>query len=69
MCFVRLFSILVGAALYVAIGMIVNWKVKHVETVPEMVPHREFWCAVPGLVTDGVKFIFHGCKKGDYVNV
>ena len=65
----RLFSILVGAALYVAIGMIVNWKVKHVETVPEMVPHREFWCAVPGLVTDGVKFIFHGCKKGDYVNV
>jgi len=66
---VVLILLLVGAILYVGIGMIVNWKVKGAQSVPEMIPHREFWMSLPFLVVDGCKFIGHGFKKGDYVSV
>jgi len=66
---VVLVLLLVGVILYIGIGMLVNWKVKGVETVPDMIPHREFWMSIPMLVVDGCKFIGHGCKKGDYVNL
>jgi len=59
----------VGIVLYIAIGMIVNWKVKGAQTVPEMIPHKDFWVSIPFLVRDGCKFIGHGCKKGDYLTL
>ena len=62
-------SILVGVALYFAVGMVVNWKVRGATSVVEMIPNRTFWMALPGMVVDGCKFIAHGCKKGDYVSV
>jgi len=66
---VLLILIIVGVILYIGIGMIVNWKVKGATTVREMIPQNEFWCALPGMIVDGCKFIAHGCKKGDYVSV
>jgi len=30
---------------------------------------NEFWCALPGLVRDGVLFICHGFKRGDYLGL
>jgi len=66
---VVLILLLVGVILYIAIGMIVNWKVKGAQSIPEMIPHREFWMSIPSLIVDGCKFIGHGCKKGDYVSL
>jgi len=66
---VVLVLLLVGVIAYIVIGMVVNWKVKGVENVVDMIPHREFWMSIPSLVVDGCKFIGHGFKKGDYVNL
>lgn len=66
---VLLILILVGVALYFAVGMVVNWKVRGATTVQEMIPNRTFWISLPSMVVDGCKFIMHGCKKGDYVSV
>jgi len=66
---VILVLLLVGVILYIAIGMFVNWKFKGASSVVEMIPQREFWMSVPGMVVDGCKFIAHGFKKGDYVSV
>jgi len=66
---VILVLLIVGVVAYFVAGMIYNWKVKGAQSVSEMIPHRGFWCALPGLVKDGCKFIAHGCKKGDYVSV
>jgi len=66
---VVLILLLVGVILYIGIGMLVNWKVKGAQTVPEMIPHREFWVSIPSLIVDGCKFIGHGFKKGDYVSI
>jgi len=66
---VILVLLLVGVILYIAIGMFVNWKFKGAENVVDMIPQREFWMSVPGLVVDGCKFIGHGFKKGDYVSI
>ena len=68
-CVAHTNSILVGVALYFAVGMVVNWKVRGATSVVEMIPNRTFWMALPGMVVDGCKFIAHGCKKGDYVSV
>ena len=58
-----------GVALYFAVGMVVNWKVRGATTVQEMIPNRTFGISLPSMVVDGCKFIMHGCKKGDYVSV
>ena len=61
--------IIVGAALYVGIGMVLNWKLRGAQNFQEMFPNYEFWKSLPGLVVDGCKFVMHGFKKGDYVTV
>jgi len=66
---VALVIIFVGAALYFGIGAVYQWKVNQASSAKEYVIHGDFWCAIPGLVKDGAMFIFHGCKKGDYVSV
>uniref|UniRef100_H2Z8L3 Cation-dependent mannose-6-phosphate receptor n=1 Tax=Ciona savignyi TaxID=51511 RepID=H2Z8L3_CIOSA len=53
--FVLLFVYLVGGILY-------N-RYKNEKTGLDMIPNREFWSSLPGLIADGVKFIFSGCKK------
>jgi len=66
---VILILILVGAVLYVGVGCVVNWKFRGATTPREIFPNTEFWLALPALVKDGVLFIAHGFKKGDYVTV
>jgi len=66
---VVLVLLLVGVIAYIGISMFVNWKFKGAQTIPEMLPHKEFWMSLPLLIRDGVMFIVHGCKKGDYVSV
>nr|XP_002126668.1 putative mannose 6-phosphate receptor-like protein C530.09c [Ciona intestinalis] len=52
--FVLLFVYLVGGILY-------N-RYKNEETGLDMLPNKEFWASLPGLIADGIKFIFGGCK-------
>lgn len=66
---VLLILVFVGAALYVCIGCVVNWKLRGATTAKEMFPNYEFWAALPSLVKDGALFVVHGFKKGDYVSV
>jgi len=71
----EVFAIIVLVVLLVAVvayfvgGALYQWKVNGATSASEMIIHREFWCSLPSLVVDGVKFIFHGCKRGDYVSV
>jgi len=66
---VILIILLVAVVLYFGIGVIYQKKTADPGTLKEYIIHNEFWCSLPSLVVDGVKFIFHGCKKGDYLNV
>jgi len=66
---VVLVLLLVGVILYIGIGMIIMWKVKGAQTIPEMIPNKDFWVSIPFLVRDGCLFIAHGCKKGDYISI
>jgi len=66
---VILLIIIIAVVLYFAIGAIYQKKVKNASTAREYIIHNEFWCALPLMIKDGVLFIFHGCKKGDYVSV
>jgi hypothetical protein len=59
----------VGVVVYLVAGGLFNWKMRGATTVVEAIPQYEFWRSVPGLVKDGVLFIAHGFKKGDYVSV
>jgi len=66
---VILIILAVAVVLYFGLGAIYMWKVKEASAPTEFVIHNEFWCALPFLIKDGVMFIVHGCKKGDYVSV
>lgn len=66
---VILVLILVGVAAYFAGGAVYQWRVKQAQTPREFLIHAEFWTALPGLVKDGVLFIAHGFKRGDYTPV
>ena len=55
--------------LYFGLGAVYQWKFNQAQTPVEFIIHREFWFAIPGLVKDGVMFIIHGFKKGDYTSV
>jgi len=66
---VILIVMLVAVVLYFGLGVVYQKKVKDASSATEYIIHNEFWCSLPGLVKDGVLFIFHGCKKGDYVSV
>lgn len=66
---VVLILLLVAVAVYFAAGAVYQKKVHDPQSAREYVIHNGFWCALPGLVVDGCKFIVHGCKKGDYVSV
>ena len=55
--------------LYFGLGAVYQWKFKEAKEPVEFIIHREFWFAIPALVKDGVLFIAHGFKKGDYVTV
>ena len=66
---VILIIILCVAVIYFGGGVIYQKKFKDAQSARELVIHNAFWCALPGMVVDGCKFIAHGCKKGDYVSV
>ena len=66
---VILILLLVAVAVYFAGGAVYQKKVHDPQSPREYVIHNGFWCALPGMVIDGCKFIAHGCKKGDYVSV
>jgi hypothetical protein len=59
----------VGVVVYLVAGAGYNLKMRGATTLTEAIPQYEFWCAVPGLVKDGVLFIAHGFKRGDYASV
>ena len=62
-------SLIVGIVLFFAGGALYNWKLKGASTIPEFIIFYEFWITLPGLIKDGVLFIAHGFKKGDYVTL
>ena len=66
---VILILLLVAVAVYFVGGAVYQKKVHDPQSPREYVIHNGFWCALPGMVVDGCKFIVHGCKKGDYVSV
>jgi len=66
---VILIVLLCCVVLYFGLGVIYQKKVKEASSPTEYIIHNEFWCSLPGLVRDGVLFIFHGCKRGDYIQV
>eukprot|EP01112_Ceratiomyxa_fruticulosa_P014415 TRINITY_DN4125_c0_g2_i4.p1 TRINITY_DN4125_c0_g2~~TRINITY_DN4125_c0_g2_i4.p1 ORF type:complete len:251 (-),score=49.28 TRINITY_DN4125_c0_g2_i4:157-909(-) len=45
----------VGAAVYLIVGSIVNWRVKHASGI-EVIPNFELWRSIPGLMKDGFTF-------------
>ena len=57
----------VAIVVYLVAGAVFNWKVRGATFAKEMIPNNQFWFALPLLVKDGVLFITHGFKKGDYV--
>lgn len=59
----------VCVVLYVAVGSVINWKLRGRSTFADVFPNWSLWSEIPGLVKDGVMFIGHGCKKGDWVSV
>jgi len=59
----------VGVVAYFGLGVWYQKKYKDASTIREHIIHNEFWCSIPGLVKDGVLFIAHGFKKGDYVSL
>lgn len=61
--------LVVAVVLYFGIGMLVGWRVKHAETVAEMIPNHTFWTSLPGLVRDGAKFVVSCGRKHDYDSV
>jgi len=66
---VILIILLVAVVLYFGLGVIYQKKFKDASTPSEYIIHNQFWCSLPLLVKDGVLFIGHGCKKGDYVSI
>jgi len=66
---VILVILLVAVVLYFGLGVIYQKKVKDASTLKEYIIHNEFWCALPFLVKDGVLFIAHGFKRGDYLSI
>jgi len=66
---VILIVLLVGFVLYFVVGAIWQKKKNDASSFHEYIIHYEFWSSLPGLIKDGVLFICHGCRKGDYVSV
>jgi len=66
---VILVILLVSVVVYFAAGAVYNWKVNGASEVSEFIIHKDFWTSLPFLVKDGVMFIAHGFKKGDYVSI
>jgi len=66
---VILIILLCGIVVYFAVGAVCQKKKNDASSFREYVIHNEFWFSLPFLVKDGVLFIFHGFKKGDYVSV
>ena len=64
-----LLILIIGILLYLAVFITYNVKWKGATTKEEIIPHYAFWTSIPGLVKDGVLFIIHGFKKGDYTSV
>ena len=55
--------------MYFALGAVYQWKFKEAKEFRDFIIHNAFWFALPGLIKDGVMFIAHGFKKGDYTSI
>lgn len=66
---VILIILIVCVVVYFAAGAVFQWKVRGASTPREFIINNEFWFALPLLVKDGVLFIAHGFKKGDYTSI
>lgn len=64
-----LILLIVAAAVYVVGGGVYNYKVREARSFTTIVPNWSFWSSLPLLVKDGVLFIGHGFKKGDYTSL
>ncbi|KAJ5079279.1 hypothetical protein M0811_04300 [Anaeramoeba ignava] len=51
-----------GTVLYCGIGIPYKKFAKH-ETGKNILPNSGFWSSLPGLISDGFKYVFSGCKK------
>lgn len=54
---VVLLVVLGAAVLYLAVGAVYQKVRHHAATPREYLVHNEFWCALPGLVRDGARFL------------
>jgi len=66
---VILILLFVAIIAYFAIGAFWQKKRHDASSFQEYIIHYEFWSSLPGLIKDGVLFIAHGFKRGDYVSV
>jgi len=58
--------VLVGATVYLLVGILVKWKVMHAEPGPELIPNIDFWRELPGLLKDGCFFVKGKLTGGSY---
>ncbi|KAK3791353.1 hypothetical protein RRG08_012535 [Elysia crispata] len=63
-----LIACIFGLVLYVGVGILVQvlWRR---QSGMNVIPHRNFWVALPGLVKDGVLFCLNKGKVSDYSNI
>jgi len=66
---VILVLLLVSVVAYFALGAVWQKKKHDASTFREYIIHNEFWCDLPSLIVDGVKFILHGFRKENYTPV
>ena len=66
---VILVILIVGIVLFFGGGALYIWRFKDHSTFTDFIIFYDFWVDLPGLIKDGVLFIAHGFKKGDYVSV
>ena len=62
--------VLVGLALYFIIGIIIKIAVFKASG-KDIIPNTEFWVELPGLIKDGIVFLFNKitCRGGSYSKV
>jgi len=56
--------VLVGFSVYFIVGLIIK-KVKFDAHGTDLIPNRDFWCGLPGLMKDGALFLVNKtCRRG-----
>ncbi|GFS02103.1 cation-dependent mannose-6-phosphate receptor-like isoform X2 [Elysia marginata] len=57
-----------GLVLYLSVGMLVQVLLRR-QSGMNVIPHKDFWIALPGLIKDGCIFCVYKGKTSDYSNI